>query len=150
MLDFGLLHYKDHLQIKIEEETRYIFDVLRQKWLVLQPEEMVRQLMIHFLIHEKGYNKNRIGVEHGLLVNTMSRRYDILIYDDTFTPFMLIECKAPRVKLNEDVFFQTLWYNTSLKVPFLLMTNGVASICYEVDYDAHRLNPMDELPSLSG
>jgi predicted type IV restriction endonuclease len=130
MLTLPLLRYKDKLEVAHHAEETYIRDPIRNKLLVLTPEEMVRQLMIQYLLHEKAVNPSRIAIEKAVTVNRMPRRFDMLIYDMNVHPWMLIECKAPSVELTQEVFNQAAAYNLPLKVPYLLITNGeFTSIC---------------------
>lgn len=146
MFELELMKYKDELKIRREADKRLIFDPIRKKWLVLQPEEVVRQLVVQFLIQEKGYNKNRINIEKGLTVNDLSKRCDILVYDQQLAPFLLVECKAPHVDITQDVFKQIAWYNMPLKVNYLLVTNGVASFCCVMDYERQSYEFLDHVP----
>ena len=146
MEDLNLLQFKDELLLKTENNKRFIRDVIRNKWLMLQPEELVRQLMIHYLLHEKNYNKNRIGIENGIQVNNQSRRYDLLVYNTNFQPSVLIECKAPYVKINEEAFYQAVWYNASLKVNYLVVTNGIQTMPFKVNYQTQQFDKVLSLP----
>ena len=83
MIELDLLQYQSQLQLKVLDGKRMVFDPIRKKWLILSPEELVRQLLVIFLINEKGYNKNRIALEKALKVNGMLRRWDILIYNES-------------------------------------------------------------------
>lgn len=145
-LHLDLLRYKDQLRVKRKDDKRHIFDPIRKKWLVLQPEEMVRQLVLEYLLQERAYNPNRISMERGLKVNTLDRRYDLLVYDQAVSPYLLIECKAPRVKINQAVFEQVSWYNSSLQVPYMMVTNGMESYCCWMDYDAKAYRFLEAVP----
>ena len=79
----------------------HIFDELRSKWLVCAPEEWVRQHLVMYLIHHKGYAKGRIGIEHALTLSGITRRADIVTFDAAGNPQLLVECKAPKIKLTE-------------------------------------------------
>jgi predicted type IV restriction endonuclease len=145
-LGLDLLQYSGELKVKTIDGKRYIFDEIRRKWLVLQPEEMVRQLVIHYLLAEKGYNKNRISLEKGLKVNTLSRRFDVLAYDMQMRPFLLIECKAPQVDIGAAAFQQIANYNTTLKVPYLLVSNGRENFCCFIDYEKENFLFLEAIP----
>jgi len=147
MIDIDLMQFKDHLRIKREDGVRKIWDPIRKKWLVLQPEEMVRQLLLQYLLLEKGYNHNRIRMEKGLQINTLDRRCDLLVFDDKVQPYLLAECKAPHVKIGQEVFEQIAWYNTSLTVPYLLVTNGLEVYCCEIDYETRTYSFLREIPA---
>jgi hypothetical protein len=143
-----LLQYQNQLSVKSSAGKRWIYDVIRKKWLILQPEEMVRQLVICHLIESEGYSKNRISLEKGLKVNALSRRFDVLVYDMSMSPFLLIECKAPQVSINQDVFKQVAYYNTTLKVPYLLVTNGIDTFCCAINYETNDFHFLNALPAL--
>lgn len=144
MLNF--LSFVDTLQIKVQDQKRYIFDPIRKKWLVLQPEEFVRQLMVQYLLQEKGYNHNRIAIERGIKVNGLSKRCDILVYDQDLQPFILIECKAPEIPLNANVFHQMAVYNMQLHVPYLMMSNGTSSYIGKIDVENQQYTLLEDLP----
>jgi len=146
-----LLSYKDHLQTKKEEGKTFLFDQVRKKWLVLQPEEMVRQLMIYYLIEEKNYNPNRFSLEKGVkVVNKLARRFDLLIYDLDMKPFLILECKAPQIKLKEATFSQIHAYNYDLKVPYAAVTNGIHTFCYRINWETEDRVFLDGLPEYTG
>lgn len=146
MIEIDLLAKQDDLRVKTEDGKRYLFDPIRKKWLVIQPEELVRQLMILYLIEELHYNKNRINIEMGLQVNDLQKRCDILVYDDHMSPFLLVECKAPDVNINQSTFRQIAAYNLPLKVPYLLVTNGRVNYCCRMDYEKEEFNFVNRIP----
>ena len=148
-LRLNLLKYQNDLLLKKKEGVVKVFDPIRNKYLVRGPEEIVRQLMIQYLIKEKKYNKNRMAVEKMLKVNGLSKRFDILVYDRNTQPFVLVECKAPAVPISEETFRQIAVYNLSLKVKYLLVTNGIDSYCCEMDYEKQSFEFLDEVPSFA-
>jgi hypothetical protein len=105
-----------------------VFDEIRGKWLVLNPEEWVRQHYVHFLISELGYSKGLISLEREITLNNTSMRYDIVVYDKDRNPEVIIECKAPNIKLDQSVLEQVLRYNLVLTVPYLVITNGMEDV----------------------
>jgi len=133
-IDLNLLAFQKDLKVKTVQNKKWVFDLIRKKYLVWQPEELVRQLLMHYLIQEKKYNKNSIQVEKGLTVNTNKRRFDILIYEKDTNPFMLIEVKAPSIPLNQAVFNQIAQYNLVFQVPYLLVSNGIDTYCCQMNY----------------
>jgi hypothetical protein len=144
MLNF--LSFVDALQIKTQDQKRFIFDPIRKKWLVLQPEEFVRQLMVQYLLQEKGYNRNRIAIERGIKVNGLAKRCDILVFDQDLQPLILIECKAPEISLSADVFHQMAVYNMQLHVPYLMMSNGTSSYIGKIDVENQQYTLLEDLP----
>ncbi|EHG98740.1 hypothetical protein HMPREF9441_03410, partial [Paraprevotella clara YIT 11840] len=100
----------------------WIYDIIRRKYVVLQPEEWVRQHVLHFLIEEKGYPKSLINVEKALTVNELTKRYDVVIYTRRGDIFLVVECKAPNVSITQDTFDQIARYNLALKSTYLMVT----------------------------
>ena len=136
-------------QIKIKEEgdKKYIFDPIRKKYLVLLPEEWVRQNFIQFLIQEKEYSASLIEVEKGLKLNELNKRADIVVSDNTGQPFVLVECKAPKVKIDQEVFEQVARYNMVFKVPYLIVTNGLEHYCAKIDFEKNSFEFLKEIPN---
>ncbi len=145
-LNIDFTKYKDQLQIKKIEDKRKIFDPIRRKYMVLTPEELVRQLVIQYLIIEKYYNKNFIRVEKSLVVNKMQKRCDILIYNNMYSPQLLVECKAARVKITQTTFEQIARYNMPLKVDTLLVSNGIQTYCCNIDHEKSTFDFLSEIP----
>jgi hypothetical protein len=123
-----------------------IFDKIRLKYVSLTPEEWVRQHLLAFLTLDKGYPAGLIGVEKEIKVNTMSKRFDALIYNRDHSPYILIECKAPTVALDQSVFDQVSRYNTLLKVPYLLISNGLDTFFLRVNPIAETYEFLQEIP----
>jgi len=146
MIALDLMGYRDQLQVKKEHGQQLIFDPIRRKWLVLQPEELVRQLLVQYLL-DLGYNKNRIAIEKSLIVNDFEKRFDALIYDDQTLPFMLVECKAPHVDITDRTFEQIAQYNLPLRVNYLLVTNGIKTYCCKMNYEEQAYTFLAEIPT---
>lgn len=127
-----------------KRETRgdkeFIFDILRKKWVILTPEEWVRQHVLHYLVYDKGYSTSLIAVERGLLLNGLQKRFDVVVFDNSGKAQMIVECKAPEEILNEKVFEQIARYNMALKVNYLWVTNGGHNYCCSLA-EAGRLLP---------
>ncbi|MEN0003428.1 MAG: type I restriction enzyme HsdR N-terminal domain-containing protein [Bacteroidota bacterium] len=147
MIDLQLTRFQSDLTTKKADDKRWIYDPFRKKWLVLLPEELVRQLFLQYLIQEKKYNKNFIGIEQQLTVNTLQKRCDILVYDPEINPWLIVECKAPRVKIDDKVLHQIITYNMELQVQYLVLTNGIQTFCGSIDYKAGTYNFLPALPS---
>jgi len=114
-------------KLRQHEEQPQIFDPIRQKWVILQDEEWVRQNMIAWLIKEASIPPSFIAVEKNLPHGNSGKRFDILIYSTSHLPWMMIECKAPNVDLSERALMQILSYNASVPVPYMMITNGLTS-----------------------
>lgn len=142
-----LLKYQNDLIIEQKEGKKYIFCCIRKKLLVLQPEEIVRQLFLHYLINELGYSHHKIAVEKGLRINNLMKRYDILVYDKRIEPFILVECKSMYVNINQDVMDQVGQYNLPLKAKYLVLTNGKDNIFCKLNSEANGYEYLPKLPS---
>lgn len=129
MLD--ITYPKPDFRIKKEEGKEFIFDVLRKKWLLLTPEEWVRQNFVQYLIREKNYPSTLIAIEKEIQVGELKKRFDILVYDALHQPWMMIECKAATIKLDDSVLQQILRYNITVPVPFIIITNGNLSFGWQ-------------------
>lgn len=123
-----------------------IFDIVRKKYVVLTPEEIVRQYLIHYLVHEKDYPKSLIAVEMSLDLNRTKKRCDIAVFKDN-KPMFLVECKAPEVRLNQKVFDQIARYNLVLRVPYLLVSNGKSAWCCKLDLEKGTYEFIGEVPT---
>ena len=135
------------LKTKLVEGTTQVFDAVRKKYLVLTPEEWVRQHFIHYLNKEKNYPLGLMGVEQMLKYNTMQTRADIVLYTADGKPNVIVECKAPKVKITQDAFNQIAKYNFKLKVDFLVVTNGLQHFCCAMDYKNNKITFLKEVPS---
>ena len=122
-----------------------IFDVLRKKYLVLTPEEWVRQHFTHYLV-ANGYLQTLISHEKGLTYNNLKKRSDILAYDRTMSPFLLVECKAPHVKLDEQVMKQAAHYNYIIRAKYLAVTNGLQHLYFSINFDTQEVVHLEGLP----
>ncbi|AWW00836.1 type I restriction enzyme HsdR N-terminal domain-containing protein [Arcticibacterium luteifluviistationis] len=114
------------------EGKNQIFDIIRKKNIVLTPEEWVRQHVVHLLIHQLGFSKSLIKVEGGLSYHGMAKRSDIVVFDQQAKPYLLIECKAPEVKLDRKTISQASIYNKTLDAPFVAISNGLKTYCFEM------------------
>ena len=131
-------------RIKKEAGKEFIFDVLRKKWLVLTPEEWVRQNFVQYLIRVKNYPATLIALEKEIQLGELKKRFDVLIYDTAHQPWMMIECKAAEVKLDDAVLQQALRYNISVPVLFIIITNG--NLTYGWQRNNNELNLIEEIP----
>jgi hypothetical protein len=141
-----LLSFQSKLVLRKQDGQKQIYDPIRKKWLVLQPEEMVRQLILAYLLHERSYNPNRIAIEKALRINGRVKRFDILVYDAQAKPFLLVECKAPNIPLDETVVQQIATYNLALRVPYLMISNGPETLIYAVDAENEGIEVLAEVP----
>jgi len=134
-------------RIKSSENTKYIFDIIRKKYVVLTPEEWVRQHAVHFLVFEKKYPKSLIAVEKQLKVNNLIRRFDVLVFNNKGLPELIVECKSPKVKISQDTFDQIARYNLELNANFLVVTNGLQHYYCKLDHENQQYIFLKELPN---
>ena len=134
-------------KIKSVNNIIQVFDQVRKKFIVFTPEERVRQYLIYFLNIERSYPFGLMKLEQKLYYNKMLCRADVLIYNNKGEPVMLIECKAPHIKLSQNIFDQIAKYNYVLKVPYLLISNGVQHFCCHIDYTTDSISFLQDIPS---
>lgn len=142
-----LIRHMDQLKITNETDGKpYFFDPIRKKKIRVMPEEFVRQLCLYYMIHVVGYPQSRIQVEKTLLINGVKRRFDIILYDKDIKPFMLVECKSVKIKMDQTVFDQIALYNLKSNAPYLWVTNG--DINYICNIDPNKKEGYQFLDSL--
>jgi hypothetical protein len=124
-----------------------VYDKVRAKWLVLTPEEWVRQHFVAFLVSHRGYPAGRIGNEISLSLNGMPRRCDTVVYDAQGNPLALVEYKAPHVTITQDTFDQIVRYNTQFLVPYIIVSNGLTHYCCHIDYTSRTHTFLPEIPT---
>ena len=133
-------------RFKNSENKVSIFDSIRKKFIVLTPEEWVRQHVIQFLIQECNYPKSYINVEKLLKINGLNKRYDAVVFNRDGSIFLLVECKAPEIKISQTTFDQIARYNMVLKSNYLMVTNGLEHFFCRMDYDNNKYEFITELP----
>ena len=138
---------KYSFRIKNKENKLYIFDKIRKKDLVLTEEEWVRQNFVSYLHIEKKYPLSLIAIEKQCKVNNTVKRTDILVFDKTGAPDIIVECKAPQIKINQDTFDQIARYNIQLNANFLILTNGLEHYYCQMDHKAMRYQFLKEIPN---
>lgn len=131
-------------QIKEKNSKEIIFDEIRKSWFILTPEEWVRQNFIHYLIQTKNYPAALIGIEKEIALGELKKRFDVLVYDASHKPWMMIECKAMDVELSEKALEQIIRYHVSVPVPYIVITNG--SYTYAWEKKESRFISLNELP----
>lgn len=132
--------------LKKAEGKVWIFDVIRKKYLVLTPEEWVRQHFINYLVSIRQYPKALIRVEGGLTYNQLSKRSDIVIFDRVGKPWMVVECKSPDLQVNDDVLRQASVYNATLRANYIVVTNGMRHYCAKIDWKESKTELLKDLP----
>ncbi|NVO03473.1 MAG: type I restriction enzyme HsdR N-terminal domain-containing protein [Bacteroidetes bacterium] len=145
MQDLNFPEYQ--FRYKKEGENLLIFDSIRKKHVVLTPEEWVRQNMVQFLIHEKNVPSSLIHIEMSLKYNTLKKRSDIVIFNNLGKPLLIVECKSPNIAVTQNVFDQIARYNFTLKVNFLIVTNGIDHFCCKIDFENNNYSFLTEVPN---
>ena len=143
MIKLNFPNYKFNLKNK--DNKPHIFDILRKKLILLTPEEWVRQHVINFLISHN-IPKNHIAVEKKIIINKMTKRFDLVVHDRDGNVLLLIECKAPNIKIDQKTFDQTSIYNQYLKSKYLMITNGLNHFYFKVDGIAKTYNFVKKFP----
>ena len=136
------------MELRVENKNgkKIIFDAFRQKWVALTPEEGVRQQFCQFLVDHKSYPQICVATECNLSVNSQSQRCDVVVYKKG-VPVLLVECKAPSVKISQQTINQVLRYNTQLHVPYLVVTNSIETYCFAINYQNLKATPLTDIPA---
>ena len=142
MIKLNLPSY-DYL-VKKQNDAIYIYDLVRKKYILLTPEEWVRQHFLNYLITHISVPVSMISIESSLKYNKLSKRADILVYSNNGLPLLLVECKAPVVQLSADTLLQLSTYNQKLNAPYLAITNGITNYFWKKEDDKYKII---ELPS---
>ncbi len=133
-------------RLKKQAGQIHIFDIIRRKYVVLTPEEWVRQHSLHYLIFNKNYPKNLMAVEKQLNINNTKRRFDIVVFNKAMIPEILVECKAPHIPIDQKTFDQINQYNWQLQAPYLFLTNGIKHIYCQVNFEQNNFTFLKDLP----
>jgi hypothetical protein len=136
-----------NFKLKSNENKTLIFDSLRKKYVVLTPEEWVRQHFVQFLIHEKKYPVSLIAIEKQLVINNLKKRTDIVIFSPSGTPNIIVECKAPHIKITQSTFDQIARYNLKLHATYLVVTNGLEHYFCVLDKENEAYVFLKDIPS---
>jgi len=134
------------LQLKKAEGKVWIWDIIRKKYLVLTPEEWVRQHFVHYLVNTLQYPKSLMKVEGGLAYNQLQKRSDIVVFNRAGKPWMVIECKSPDLVLTDNTLHQASVYNSTLQANFLAVTNGLMHYYFETDWAAGTTRALSAAP----
>jgi hypothetical protein len=136
-------------RFKNSENKVAIFDEIRKKFIILTPEEWVRQHVTQYLLQEKKYPKSYINVEKLIKINDLTKRYDLVVFQPDGALFLLVECKAPEVKITQQTFDQIARYNLTLKAKYLMVTNGLNHYFCEMDFENEKYVFLEQLPDFS-
>lgn len=137
--------------VKVIEKNgkKLIFDPVRRKYIALTPEEWVRQHFVNFLITSRGYPQQLVANEVSIKLNQTAKRCDTIIYDRFLTPLVVIEYKSPMIEITNGTFDQIVRYNMVLKVPYLIVSNGLAHYCCRIDYETQTYVFLEDIPFYS-
>lgn len=149
MIKIDFLQYAPKLVTKVEKGKTSVLDPIRGKYILLQPEESVRQLVLYYFIHVLSYPTKRIQVEKMIRGSAYTKRFDIIVYDKSGAPTLLVECKSYKEKINQNVFDQISDYNQVLHVDYLLVTNGIETHVCKMNYQEKSYTFLKDLPSKS-
>lgn len=144
MVDLNLPSFE--YRIKKTDEKVFIFDEIRKKFVTLTPEEWVRQHFVHFMVRHKNYPRALIHIEGGLAYNQLRKRSDIVLHDRQGKPWMIVECKAPHQKVGPAAVRQVSVYNASKRATYIVVTNGLTTICAHVDHVNKKSDVLQQLP----
>lgn len=144
-LNFPKFDYR----FKSTENKVSIFDVIRKKFVILQPEEWVRQHCVHFLLTKKKYPKSLINIERELIVNGLKKRYDIVVYNPDGSIHIIVECKAPKIAISQSAFDQIARYNLVLNATYLMVTNGINHYYCQMDLENKQYVFLKDIPKYS-
>ena len=133
----------------IEDNKIKVFDPIRKIYCALTPEEEVRQKMLYYLVEEKKYPAGLIAVEYSIKVNNLPKRCDIVVFNKSGFPEMIVECKAESVPITQKVLDQAIRYYSGLNVNYLLLTNGKTMFCYHIDIENKKIEAMKGLPMIN-
>lgn len=134
------------LRLKHESQTNYVFDPIRKKWLVLTPEEWVRQHIVNYLVNYKNYPPSLISMEASLKYNQLSKRSDVLIFNKLGKPLLIIECKAAKVRIVQKVIEQVSLYNKTIGAIFLCVSNGLNHYCWTMNQNSQKFDFLKQIP----
>ncbi|WP_306568131.1 type I restriction enzyme HsdR N-terminal domain-containing protein [Flavobacterium lindanitolerans] len=126
-----------------------IFDEIRKKFIILTPEEWVRQNVVQYLLQEKKYPKSYINVEKVIKINGLVKRYDVVVFQPNGKLFLLVECKSTDIVINQTTFDQIARYNMVLESEYLMVTNGLNHYFCQMDYQNEKYNFLKELPAFN-
>ncbi|NND11431.1 MAG: type I restriction enzyme HsdR N-terminal domain-containing protein [Flavobacteriaceae bacterium] len=142
------LHFPQYsFRFKNSENKLLIFDVIRKKFVVLQPEEWVRQHCIHFLLNEKKYPRSLVNIEKELMVKGLQKRYDIVVFNPDGSIHLIVECKSFKKTINQDTFDQIARYNLTLDATYLMVTNGINHYYCQMNLEEQRYQFLKEIPN---
>ena len=144
MINLNLPKYS--YKIKNKENKPYIFDIIRKKYIMLTPEEWVRQHFVNYLMTNKNYPKSHIALEKQMKINNLVKRTDILVFNNSGNPHIIVECKSPSIKISQNTFDQIARYNMKLDADYLIVTNGIQHYYCKINHEKEAYEFLVDLP----
>lgn len=136
------------LKQRTKDGKTEVFDIVRRKWVPMTEEETVRQFLIHFIVEEKNIPVSHLSVERQITVNGLTRRYDLVIFNNLGKPQLVIECKAPHIELSQEVIEQVGRYNKTLHAPFIGVSNGRQHFFFRINFATEEITFCEDFPNL--
>lgn len=144
------LNFPDYaFRFKSSENRAAIFDEIRKKFILLTPEEWVRQHVVKFLLEQKNYPKSHINVEKIIKLNDLTKRYDVVVFQPDGKIVLLVECKAPEVAITQNTFDQIARYNLKMDAQYMMVTNGLNHYFCQMDYEQEQYRFLPDIPAYS-
>ncbi|AZQ58326.1 type I restriction enzyme HsdR N-terminal domain-containing protein [Maribacter sp. MJ134] len=145
-----LLNFPSYdFRVKNSQNKALIFDLIRKKFIVLTPEEWVRQHVVIYLINDKKYPQSHINVEKQIVINGLKKRYDVVVFNPDGTIHLLVECKAPEIKISQETFDQIARYNLDLDATYLMVTNGMSHFYCQMSKSDEKYQFLKQIPEFS-
>lgn len=135
-----------YIKTKLVNSKEYLFDELRKKWILSTPEELVRQQFWKYLHFEKKYPMSLLAIEKKIVINGLNKRFDLLVFDELGKPHIIIECKSPKVIIDQKTLDQVLSYQNKLAANFIILTNRLKTYCIEIDLELKKASYIKEIP----
>lgn len=136
------------LKQRTKDGKTEVFDIVRRKWVPMTEEETVRQFLIHFIVEEKNIPVSHLSVERQITVNGLTRRYDLVIFNNLGKPQLVIECKAPHIELSQEVIEQVGRYNKTLHAPFIGVSNGRQHFFFRINFATEEITFCEDFPNI--
>lgn len=141
------LHFPEYsFKFKNKENKIFIWDDIRKKYILLLPEEWVRQHAVQFLVQDKKYSPNWMAIEKQFTINNIHKRADIVVFNKDMHPYIIVECKAPNVPITQETFDQIARYNLALQAKYLMLTNGLQHFYCKMNFEKETYVFLEELP----
>lgn len=136
------------LKQRTKDGKTEVFDIVRRKWVPMTEEETVRQFLIHFIVEEKKIPVSHLSVERQITVNGLTRRYDLVIFNNLGKPQLVIECKAPHIELSQEMIEQVGRYNKTLHAPFIGVSNGRQHFFFRINFATEEITFCEDFPNI--